>query len=93
MSNLTFVSYDGEYPNLCSGKLVLALDGKRVEFPGNCLSSGGSVSFSDDWSQEYVDHGQWSITRWPDDFPDELKDRAERIVNKHVRFGCCGGCI
>ena len=43
MSNkLKFISYDGEYPNLCSGTLILNLNGKDVVFPNYCLSSGGN---------------------------------------------------
>lgn len=29
---IEFVSYNGEYPNLCSGKLVVKIDGKEVSF-------------------------------------------------------------
>jgi hypothetical protein len=29
---IEFVSYNGKYPNLCSGKLVVKIDGKEVSF-------------------------------------------------------------
>ena len=29
---IKFISYDGAYPNLCSGTLVVEIDGKRVSF-------------------------------------------------------------
>lgn len=32
MKNIKFISYNGEYPNLCSGKLVVKIDGKEVSF-------------------------------------------------------------
>lgn len=89
---LTFVSYDGSYPNLCSGTLVLAIDGKDITFPSYCLSSGGSVSFTEDWDEE-VDDGPWSISEWPKDFPEELKAEAVELVNDNVPWGCCGGCV
>jgi hypothetical protein len=30
--NIEFVSYNGKYPNLCSGKLTVKIDGKEVSF-------------------------------------------------------------
>jgi hypothetical protein len=86
------VSYDGEYPNLCRGTLILNLDGKDVVFPPYCLSSGGSVWFTADW-QEVVESGEWSISDWPKDFPRELYSLAEQLVNDNVSPGCCGGCV
>ena len=32
MANIEFVSYNGAYPNLCSGKLTVKIDGKEVSF-------------------------------------------------------------
>lgn len=91
-NRLKFVSYDGEYPNLCAGELVLELDGKKVLFPAFCLSSGGSVSFDDDWNVS-ITQGEWSIVKWPENFPEELKRDAEKMVNEKIRHGCCGGCV
>ena len=31
-SNVEFISYDGKYPCLCSGKLILRIDGVIVTF-------------------------------------------------------------
>lgn len=89
---LSFVSYDGKYPNLCAGTLIMAIDGIEIEFPQYCLSSGGSVSFDDEWN-EHVTVGEWSISSFPKDFPENLKSEAESIVNDNIEFGCCGGCI
>lgn len=89
---LTFVSYDGSYPNLCSGQLVLAIDGDPVVFPKYCLSSGGSVSFDDNWHED-VQEGEWDISDYPKDFPESLKGMAVSLVNENVPHGCCGGCV
>lgn len=40
-----FVSYTGEYPNLCSGILTVKIDGEIVKLPPFCMCSGGSVHF------------------------------------------------
>lgn len=90
--NLTFVSYDGEYPNLCSGTLILNLNGKDIIFPKHCLTSRGRVWFDTDWS-EHIDKCPWEITEYPVDFPDYLKLQAIALVNENVEYGCCGGCV
>ena len=56
------------------------------------LRSGGSVLF-DKSGEEHVYHGEWSIDNYPEDFPENLKEEAVRIVNENVPYGCCGGCI
>ena len=30
--HVKFISYSGKYPNLCSGRLVLEIDGERIAF-------------------------------------------------------------
>jgi len=90
--DVKLVSYDGEYPNLCSGELVIQVEGINWAFPSHTLSSGGSVSFDEDWS-ENVDSGPWTIRNWPDGFPEDAKEQSERIVNEEIPWGCCGGCV
>ena len=85
---LKFVSYDGSYPNLCSGTLVMELDGNKIIFPNHCLDSGGYI---ENW--ENCVEGEWTITKFPEGFPKELEKEAENIVNNNVPHGCCGGCI
>lgn len=85
-----FISYDGAYPNLCSGTLVLKVNGEKREL-SNCLISGGSVSFDDDWN-ECVTDGAWDIC----DLPKDLKPYKNEIVeciNENIPWGCCGGCV
>ena len=72
MEHVKFVSYDGKWPNLCTGTLVLNIDGKDYSFgfttvPGmsKCdfpmfWHSGRSVSFDDDWNAN-VTSGRWQI--------------------------------
>jgi hypothetical protein len=85
-----FISYNGAYPNLCSGELVLEIDGAVVPFPQYCMRSGGSVSFTDDW-EEVVTEGKWTV-----EVPEQYKQyerEINRVVNANVDFGCCGGCV
>lgn len=86
------VEYDGEYPTLCRGKLILTINDIVYEFPDYCLESGGSVWFDDDWD-EHVEDGAWTISNYPDNFPEDLKSLAVELVNENIPYGCCGGCI
>ena len=92
MDVLEFVSYDGVYPNLCAGTLVVRANGKQWVFPKYALSSGGSVSFDDKWC-ECVRSGSWSVVEYPKGFPESLKEDVVELVNQHVSHGCCGGCV
>lgn len=85
-----FVSYDGEYPNLCSGQLVLKINGQVRVFPRYCLRSGGSVWFDNDWD-EHVETGSWSIDL-PEDL-EPLRKEIEECINENIPHGCCGGCV
>lgn len=85
-----FVSYDGAFPNLCSGTLVLRIDGVERTMPPYCMISGGSVWFDEDLS-EHVTQGEWRVI-----VPDDLKAYEQEIiscVNANVPHGCCGGCV
>ena len=90
MKQIEFISYDGAYPNLCSGLLVLKINGKVKEFPRYCLHSGGSVWFDDNWD-EHVESGSWSIDL-PKDL-EALRQEIEKCINENIPHGCCGGCI
>ena len=58
MRDIQFVSYDGEYPNLCSGQLVLNVAGEIVS-ADHCLTSGGGLVFKD--GREDTTHGPWFV--------------------------------
>ena len=70
MSNKIEVMYNGEYPALCMGDLVIVVDGKEWKFPNSCLSSGGSAGVDGGYN-EYCYYGDWSIDEYPEGFPEE----------------------
>jgi hypothetical protein len=86
------IEYDGAYPNLCRGNLVVIIDGKKWQFPDYCLSSGGYVTFDENWT-ERIGCGPWGVREWPKDFPDNLKSITLTAINGHIPWGCCGGCV
>ena len=93
MADIKFISYDGHYPNLCSGTLVLNIDGVNVTFPSHCLCSGGYIIFDHDWNAD-ISEGDWDI--YEEDIPPayrHLKNEILEVVNENVPHGCCGGCI
>lgn len=84
---IRFISYDGKFPCLCGGTLLLEVNGfVRWEFQlvstGQCYFSGGD---------EAVARGPWRVNVPSDLVP--LKEEIERVVNAHVPYGCCGGCF
>ena len=89
---IEFVSYDGRYPNYCSGCLTIKVDGKEYKLE-SILCSGGRVWFGENW-EEHVESGPWTIfTHY---LPEELRPRSleiEEVVNANVHPGCCGGCV
>ena len=101
--NIDFVSYDGTYPTRCFGTLVVALDGRKVAFGGTDTAdypafwtSGGSVSFDENWMEE-VTKGPWEMSGavekdYPPDIWKALPDILD-VMNANVPQGCCGGCV
>jgi hypothetical protein len=86
------IEYDGDYPNLCSGHLIITIDGIVWDFGKYNLTSGGTVWFDDNWT-EHVTSGLWSVYEWPDGFPANLVDDVLDAINDEISLGCCGGCI
>lgn len=86
-----FVSYDGAYPNLCTGQLVLKINGQVREFSRHCLQSGGTVWFDNDWNA-HIENGRWSIDPRPEDL-EPLRKEIEECINENIPHGCCGGCV
>ena len=86
------IEYDGKYPSLCSGSLVVKIDGKRWAFPAYCLISHRDT-WLDNYGEEHISRGKWSIEKWPAGFPENLKVIVEQEVNEELPYGCCGGCL
>ena len=86
------VLYDGKYPCLCFGNLTVIINNIKWKFPDNCLLSGGSVSFDKDWISE-ITEGDWVIDKWPEGFPEELKEEVLEKINNTIPLGCCGSCL
>lgn len=86
------IEYDGEYPNLCSGRLFITIDGTRWDFGTHNIASGGDVWFDENW-MDHVEYGPWTVTKWPEGFPDKMKGKTMKAINESIHHGCCGGCI
>lgn len=94
-ARVKFISYDGAYPNLCRGTLVLEIDGEQVEIEpySGALVTGGTCTFDSHW-HEIVEEDAWIID--PEQLPDYLyqyADEIEDVVNENIPWGCCGGCL
>lgn len=88
---IEFVYYDGKYPNLCHGNLILEIDGEIRELH-DCLISGGS-SYMDGYMDIHCKRAKWKVSNLPDDLSSqEVKECVENLVNENIPFGCCGGC-
>lgn len=100
--HVEFVSYDGVYPNLCSGKLVLRINGKLYIFYydtdkpevdcRNFWYSGGGIKSDHDWNFTIV-HAPWEFSK--ERLPEKLQKYADEIFEvfaENVEPGCCGGC-
>lgn len=96
--NIEFISYTGEYPNLCTGYLTIKINGQLRRLPEEdsicpsiIMSTGSCVEIDGDY---HVQRGKWKLLK--DYLPKDLKKyskKIEELVNENVEWGCCGGCI
>lgn len=86
-----FISYDGEWPNLCRGTLVIKVDEKTYSF-SNAMISGGRIMSDEDWDM-WAEEGDWEIDLEEHPELEPYKEEITRVVNENVPQGCCGGCI
>lgn len=90
-----FISYDGAYPSLCSGTLVVRILGNIVKFGYGednppFWQSGGCI----DYTFLGVEVGAWKLDIG--ELADKYKPYAQELIkvfNENVEYGCCGGCI
>lgn len=96
MDPVKFKSYNGKWPNLCSGTLVLTIgDTEYVFYPG-FLKPGGRCRYDRRSMKTSVEKGAWLVSRfsdWPIDFPVDRREEALDVINSSVPHGCCGGCL
>lgn len=103
---IQFVHYDGAYPNLCNGVLILRIDEEIYSFGGygyaddpdkqfpSFWETGGSCEIDYETQTEYVTVGDWLVDE--DALPEFLKPYAQQLIEifkENVIQGCCGGCI
>ena len=90
--DIRFISYDGKYPNLCSGVLTFSVNGQERKTERHTLRSTGGLQPN----YEGTYQGDWEIERSDPAFSD-FGDRDFTLltdeVNHNVPQGCCGGCI
>ena len=86
-----FVSYDGKWPCLCYGTLIVKVNGKSYSFK-NAMISGGRIMHDEDWNM-WSEQGPWEIDLEEHPELERYKEEIVRVVNDNVRQGCCGGCI
>lgn len=94
-NHVKFISYDGKYPNLCSGTLTLEIDNEIVQFGnyklyGSFWTSGGGINPN----YEGIYKREWIIDA--EEIPVQYRKYAneiDRVFNENVEYGCCGGCI
>lgn len=96
--HVEFVSYSGVYPNLCSGTLVLRIDGEEVSFGGSgdyeeFWSPTGQCYFTEDWNP-VIKEGGWHVN--DSDLPEKYQDyyyEIAAVINNNMPRSCCGGCL
>lgn len=86
--DIKFVSYDGAYPNLCSGTLVLEVDGVKRSAQ-HALASTGCIN----WRDDTVIKGDRVLSAYAPQWMQGREKEILAVVNANVPKGCCGGCI
>ena len=94
VNHVEFVSYDGRYPNFCSGELVLVINGMTHYFGNHYYDHQDETHHKAFWSKNWLDmEGEWEIDCL--ELPEFLRPYAHEIdctFNANVARRCCGGC-
>lgn len=85
---IKFISYDGKFPNLCSGTLVLEVDGVERSAQYVLLSTGCI-----NWREDTVIKDDWALSAHAPQWMRNREKEVLAVVNANVPKGCCGGCI
>jgi hypothetical protein len=88
MSNIE-VTYDGAFPNACSGTLTIKVDGSLIYDEYSCCESTGGVCFDIDWNENVI--GGKLVWNDADKFSKEIQGAVKEVLDK-VEV-CCGGCV
>lgn len=82
------VFYDGKYPNVCLGCLIIKIDGKEIyNKEHRCYSTGSIVWLDDNWN---IGSGKlvWDDAKY---FSKEIQKAVSDELKKMKV--CCGGCV
>lgn len=85
------VEYNGRYPNACSGKLTIKLEGREIYSKSMVCYRTGSVSFDEEWNAHIEEGTLYWEKEERDQFSKEIQEKVEDALS------CvsvpCGGCI
>lgn len=93
--HVKFISYTGEYPNLCSGILTLKIDDKEVRFGYGTSNkpfwySGGGLN--PNYEGAYQREWKIDVNKILEKYRKYARE-IDEVFNENVEWGCCGGCI
>lgn len=96
VNHVRFVSYSGKWPHLCSGTLVLNINGIDIKFGNNYIDN--TVQYPKFWysggrTTPYIEKEEWLID--VSEIPEAFRKYAaeiDQVFNDNVEHGCCGGC-
>lgn len=97
MRHIEFVSYDGKYPNYCSGNLIIKVNGveysiRRLIFPNRPAQFDEDYNLIGDNSLHWGTEFEFFRCDKPIVFTEEEQEYIYRLVNDCIPCRHCGGC-